>query len=54
MVSRNKWKIDVLVKGTEERSEMLKHYTVYIIEILIESIVSKVFLRYSEYMELQE
>ena len=39
--------------GSEERSDMMTTYTVYIVEVAIEGIGCKIFLRYREFNELQ-
>lgn len=49
-----KFRIQVSVLGTEERQSKIQNYTVYIIEVIINSIVSKVFLRFKEFNELQD
>lgn len=45
---------EVEILGTEERNNSVFKYTVYIIEVRIKSIKQKVFLRYSELLEIQE
>lgn len=46
-------KIEVDVLGSEERVEFLSYYTIYVVQISIELIVCKVFLRFKEFNELQ-
>lgn len=45
---------EVEVLGTEERNDSMFKYTVYIIEVKIKSIRQKLFLRFSELLDLQE
>lgn len=52
---KSTYPIEVQVIGTELRhSNILKAYTIYIIEISITDIVQRVYLRYSEVLEIQE
>ncbi len=45
---------EVEILGTDERNDNMFKYTVYIVEIRIKAIKQKLFLRYSELLQLQE
>jgi hypothetical protein len=45
---------EVALLGTEERTDKMLKYTTYIVEVKVKNIRQKIFLRYSELMEVQE
>ena len=45
---------DVEILGTDERSDNMFKYTVYIVEIRIKVIRQKIFVRFKELLEVQQ
>lgn len=54
MSTKFTFSLKVNVVGTEERSQWLSRYTVYIIFIDVNGVYIKLFLRYRELVELQK
>ena len=46
--------MEVFILGTEERNDKMLKYTSYIVEVKIKNIRQKIFLRYSELLEIQQ
>lgn len=45
---------EVTVLGTSERTDKMLKYTIYIVEVKIKMIKQKIFLRFSELLELEK
>lgn len=45
---------EILVLGTEERTDKMLKYTTYIVEVKVKNVRQKIFLRYKELLDVQQ